>query len=98
LTEEQGTFVRLFLTSRGNLTEMEKRLGVSYPTVRAKLEEIVYRLETPSVSTAVNEAPPATPGRPVAPTRDRRAILDEVARGALSPADAARALRAAGDP
>ena len=41
LTEEQSTFLRLFVTSRGNLSEVEKRLGVSYPTVRAKLDEVI---------------------------------------------------------
>jgi hypothetical protein len=44
LTEEQSTFLLLFVTSRGNLSEVEKRLGVSYPTVRAKLDEIIERL------------------------------------------------------
>ncbi len=44
LTEEQSTFLRLFVLSRGNLTEVEKRLGVSYPTVRAKLDEVIERL------------------------------------------------------
>ncbi|TAK25680.1 MAG: DUF2089 domain-containing protein [Chloroflexota bacterium] len=44
LTDEQATFLRIFVGSRGNLTEVEKRLGVSYPTVRAKLDEIVGRL------------------------------------------------------
>jgi len=46
LTEEQSTFLRIFVTSRGNLSEVEKRLGVSYPTVRAKLDEIIERLGT----------------------------------------------------
>lgn len=44
LSDEQTTFLRIFVGSRGNLTEVEKRLGVSYPTVRAKLDEIVGRL------------------------------------------------------
>src|SRR3954462_8000472 len=44
LSEEQSTFLLLFVTSRGNLSEVEKRLGVSYPTVRAKLDEVIERL------------------------------------------------------
>lgn len=44
LTDEQATFLRIFVGSRGNLSDVEKRLGVSYPTVRAKLDEIVARL------------------------------------------------------
>src|ERR687886_882075 len=46
LTEEQSTFLRIFVLSRGNLSEVEKRLGVSYPTVRAKLDEVIERLSS----------------------------------------------------
>src|SRR5438067_11260823 len=44
LSDEQSTFLRLFVTTRGNLSEVEKRLGISYPTVRAKLDEVIERL------------------------------------------------------
>ena len=44
LSEEQSTFLRIFVMSRGNLSEVEKRLGISYPTVRAKLDEVIERL------------------------------------------------------
>jgi hypothetical protein len=54
LNEEQSTFLRIFVTSRGNLSDVEKRLGVSYPTVRAKLDEVIARLEAPQ---AEEEAP-----------------------------------------
>jgi len=40
LTEEQWNFVKLFIKNRGNIKEMEKDLGISYPTIRAKLNEI----------------------------------------------------------
>jgi len=77
LTDEQSTFLRLFVTSRGNLTELEKRLGVSYPTIRAKLDEVIERLGPLDGS-----QPPPRP--------DRRAILEAIARGDLNPADGAR--------
>ena len=41
LTPEMGEFLRLFVISRGNLREMERMLGVSYPTVRSKLDQLV---------------------------------------------------------
>ncbi len=44
LSEEQLRTVELFLLHRGNMKEMEKSLGISYPTVRNKLEEIVETL------------------------------------------------------
>ena len=44
LTDEQLHMVELFLLHRGNMKEMEKALGISYPTVRNKLEDIVEAL------------------------------------------------------
>ena len=43
----QAEFLRLFIVSRGNLREVGRKLGVSYPTVRAKLDGIVAALEVP---------------------------------------------------
>ncbi|MCM1042833.1 MAG: DUF2089 domain-containing protein [Corallococcus sp.] len=40
LTEEQLDFVLKFIGVEGNIREMEKALGVSYPTVKARLAEI----------------------------------------------------------
>lgn len=44
LSEEQMHFVEVFLVSRGNIKEVEKKLGISYPTVRGKLNEIITLL------------------------------------------------------
>src|SRR5690606_3276886 len=40
LSPEQQVFVETFLKVRGNIREMERELGVSYPTVRSRLDEI----------------------------------------------------------
>ena len=88
LTDEQATFLRLFVVSRGNLTEMEKRLGVSYPTVRAKLDEVIERIGPVDGAAAVESPPPARP--------DRRALLEAVQRGELTPAEAARQIQTPG--
>ncbi len=79
LSADQLTFVRTFLRVRGNLSEMEKALGVSYPTIRNKLDEINQTLQA-----AENTPAPA-------PTDDnpRTAILNRLAAGEL---DAAQAL------
>ena len=79
LTDEQSTFLRLFVLSRGNLTEVEKRLGVSYPTVRAKLDEVIERLNTEASAPrpeqpAQRAEPPAAGGgrrQPTARGRDQ---------------------------
>ncbi len=40
LNDEQLNFVETFLRYRGNIKDVERALGISYPTVRGKLEEI----------------------------------------------------------
>ncbi len=40
LTDEQKYFVKMFLKNRGSIRDMEKELGISYPTVRNKIDEI----------------------------------------------------------
>lgn len=44
LEEEYLNFMEIFLKCRGNIKDVEKELGVSYPTVRAKLDELVFAL------------------------------------------------------
>jgi len=44
LADEERHFVELFVVARGNIKEMEKRLGVSYPTVRNRLDSIIKKL------------------------------------------------------
>ena len=82
LNEEEQTFLLLFVRSRGNLKDVEKTLGISYPTVRAKLDEIIDRL-----------TPAQTPAKPVLPAStqplpDRAAVLAQVQSGQVSAADA----------
>jgi hypothetical protein len=78
LNDEEQTFLLLFVRSRGNLKDVEKTLGVSYPTVRAKLDEIIDRL---------------TPAASPAPARDRKGVLDLVQSGQLGVAEALTLLR-----
>jgi hypothetical protein len=40
-------FIELFVRLRGNIKEMEKALGVSYPTVRSMLDGVIERLGYP---------------------------------------------------
>lgn len=44
LNGEQLKFVETFIKCRGNIKEVEKELGISYPTVRAKLDEVIGAL------------------------------------------------------
>ena len=81
LGEKDLALLRVFLTSRGNMREVEKHLGVSYPTARQRFTDVLVRL-----GLADEPAPPA---------RTREQILADVATGAISPEEAQRLLLAA---
>ncbi|WP_342373009.1 DUF2089 domain-containing protein [Propioniciclava soli] len=44
LDDAQLDLLRVFLVSRGNLRELEKHLGVSYPTARARFADLLEAL------------------------------------------------------
>ena len=80
LNETETEMLRVFLASRGNLRDLEKHLGVSYPTARLKFNQLLEKLGLAGTT----EAPPTEL------TRDQ--VLAEVASGALSPTEAASLL------
>lgn len=102
LAQEQLTLLESFLRSRGNLREMERDLGISYPTIRGRLDALVRALgladgeatpEPPAEATAAqDDAAPATTDV----SAERRQILERLARRELSAEDAAAALRSLG--
>ncbi len=96
LTLDQLTFIRQFLRVRGNLTELEKVLGVSYPTIRNKLDEINLALDrsepTPGSTSVAAEAAPAESTDPA--EQLRQAILRQVAAGELTATEGVQRLRA----
>ena len=98
LTRDQLTLLESFLRSRGNLREMERELGISYPTVRARVEALVRVLGFgPRPDGDPDETPPSGPTGPTAdPASARRAILERLAAHEISAEDAAAAIRALG--
>ena len=45
LEDDHRELFELFLESRGNLKHVQRRLGVSYPTVRLRMEEMFNKLK-----------------------------------------------------
>ena len=41
LSLEQLNFIETFVRCRGNIKDVERELGISYPTVRAKLDDVI---------------------------------------------------------
>lgn len=93
LTADELAFVKLFVEKRGNLRETEKALGVSYPTVRGKLEEIAEKL-----AGGAGHPEPAAADAQDQGSDERREVLRLVAGGQLSAQEALERLRAAGGP
>jgi hypothetical protein len=46
LTEEEQQFVLNFFLSSGSLKEMASQMGISYPTVRNKLDDMIEKVKT----------------------------------------------------
>jgi len=83
LSAEHLELLRLFIRNRGNLKELGRVVGVSYPTIRGRFEELLAALGY--------EVPPA----PDSLADERRAILDALGRGEIGAAEAVVRLRRA---
>src|SRR5580658_11342263 len=72
LNRAQLDFVEVFLKNRGIIREVERELGVSYPTVRARLDEVLAAI-------GFNLAPtPADDRQADSTNRGRRAVLEQL--------------------
>lgn len=82
--EPHASLLELFLRVRGNAKELERELGVSYPTVRARLDRALAAAGLDQGAAGVSNDEKAA---------RRSAILDELERGVIGAAEAARRLR-----
>jgi hypothetical protein len=81
LSRKELEFVELFVRLRGNIKEVEKALGVSYPTVRGILDGVIKNLGY-------------TVGKQMSPEK-RMEIIEKISRGELSADRAAELLKGA---
>lgn len=88
LSEDELTFVQVFLFARGNLSEVERILGISYPTIRNKLDEINEILKQGNVEVESYPQPLGTISDAKTDGDSRKEILRKVADGEISPVDA----------
>ncbi|HOB87709.1 MAG TPA: DUF2089 domain-containing protein [Bacillota bacterium] len=79
-------FVLTFLQTRGNIKEMERALGISYPTVRSRLNGILHQLGLEDAAQAEEEIRRQK-------EEQRRLILESLEHGEISAAEAAEQLR-----
>ena len=77
LSAEQLSFAELFVRCEGKLTRVQKELGISYPTARSRLTEVILAL-----GYQVEESPPGLTAD------ERNAVLEQLSAGEISSADA----------
>ena len=97
LDREQMSLLESFLRSRGNLKEMERELGISYPTVRGRVDALIRSLGLSDGTSEADDDFEAGFAQGFAdapdPTTERRSILERLARKEINAEDAAAALR-----
>ena len=94
LTADQLKFVEIFVRNEGKLNRMEDELGLSYPTIRSRLHEIIRALGfEPGRDEPVVTPPPLPPAALVTPAPDRKAVLADLDAGRISFDDAMKLLQ-----
>ena len=105
LTREQLLLLESFLRSRGNLRDMERELGISYPTVRSRVEALVRALgfgpradsdEAAEDAAAAAATAVGAASRTSDLTAARQAILERLGRHEMTADEAAVAIRSLG--
>lgn len=71
LSDEQLFFVETFIKNSGNIKLIEKELGISYPTVKKNLDDVIKALGYNNQSTLEEELP------------SRKEILDSLRNGEI---------------
>ena len=78
LNVEDQVFVTAFVRCHGSIKEMERTFGISYPTVKSRLNRIAQRLDFVEVD----------------PGPSRADVIDRLRRGEISAQEALRELEA----
>ena len=79
LNSEDENFLKIFLAARGSIKEMEKRLGISYPTVKSRLELLLKKLGLKVFNVDIK--------------KKRLDILEKLEAGELSSGDAIKKIK-----
>ena len=80
LNSQQLYFIETFIKCRGSIKDVEKELGISYPTVRAKLDEVILALGYDVVKETQSK-------------KERTEILEALEKGEISAEEALKKLK-----
>lgn len=86
LPDEDLEFIKTFIKCRGNIKDVEKELGISYPTVRGKLDTVIRGLgyEVPSKELIKENENKTTA---------RTEILDQLSNGQITSKEATERIK-----
>lgn len=85
LNPEQIVFAETFIRCEGKLNRMEKEMGLSYPTLRARLNELIRAM---GFEVGQEEAAPTGIS-----DEERRQILDDLSAGRVTSDEAVKLLQ-----
>ena len=84
LTPEQIGFIETFIRCEGKITRVEQELGISYPTVRSRLHDVIR-----AMGYEVGDEEPSPD------ESKRKTVLEELAQGNITSEEAIKFLRGA---
>ena len=88
LSMEHLDFLESFIRNRGVIKDVEVDLGISYPTVKSRLDEVVTAMGYPAADGRL---------RPSQVREERRTILEKLRKKEISSEDAAKKLASLGE-
>ncbi|MGC4190976.1 MAG: DUF2089 domain-containing protein [Thermomicrobiales bacterium] len=88
LSPDHLAFLETFVKNRGIIKDVEAELGISYPTVRARLDDVIRALGFPAQEDGM---------RPSQAREERRQILEALRNKEISAEQASIRLAALGD-
>jgi len=88
LSKEQLLFVETFVRCEGKLNRMEKEMGLSYPTLRSRLTELIR-----AMGYDVGQEEPAPAPAAGISDEERRRVLEDLAAGRISTEQAVKSLQ-----
>ncbi|GAC1318786.1 MAG: DUF2089 family protein [Chloroflexota bacterium] len=91
LNGDQIAFIEAFVRNRGSLKDVGAELGISYPTVNSRLNDILVAL-----GHGDRVKVPEAPDSPTTASDRKRDILSQVRDGKISAAEAEQLLRTRG--
>jgi len=82
LPEDDLDFVKTFIKCRGNIKDVEKEMGISYPTVRGKLDAVIKSLGYETLSKEKDSKEAA-----------RNEVLEQLSKGEITAKEATEKIK-----